>query len=78
MKTYKDILLAQVDDIENLFNTIFAENNICQIIEIGTNRGGLSILLSDIARAKHVVSMVGQQDQRVVGSLYKTLYNNMV
>lgn len=49
MKTYKDILLAQVDDIENLFNTIFAENKICQIIEIGTNRGGLSILLSDIA-----------------------------
>lgn len=49
MKTYKDILLAQVDDIENLFNTIFAENDICQIIEIGTNRGGLSILLSDIA-----------------------------
>lgn len=49
MKTYKDILLAQVDDIENLFKAIFAENEIRQIVEIGTNRGGLSILLSDMA-----------------------------
>jgi hypothetical protein len=49
MKTYKNILLAQVDDIENLFNSIFSENDIKQIVEIGTNRGGLSIWLSDNA-----------------------------
>lgn len=48
MKTYKNILLAQVDDIENLFNKILNDNQIKQIVEIGTNRGGLSILLSDL------------------------------
>lgn len=48
-KVYKGILLAQVKDIEDLFLKIFTENNITQIVEIGTNRGGLSIWLSDHA-----------------------------
>lgn len=46
-KYYKNILLTQVEDIGNLFIKIFEENNINQIIEIGTNKGGLSIWLSD-------------------------------
>lgn len=44
---YRDIWLAQVPSTLEFLNKVIQENNFAHIIEIGTNRGGLSIWLND-------------------------------
>ena len=45
--TYKDIVTDQVRDVNTLFETIIKENNIQQVIEIGTGGGGLTLWFND-------------------------------
>lgn len=44
---YKNILTAQLPTIVDFFQKIFNENNFDAIIEIGTNRGGLTLWIND-------------------------------
>jgi hypothetical protein len=44
---YKNILTAQVPSTLNFLTKIISENNFEYIIEIGTNRGGLTLWLND-------------------------------
>lgn len=44
---YRDIWLAQVPSTLEFLKRVIVENNFNKIIEIGTNRGGLSIWLND-------------------------------
>jgi 23S rRNA U2552 (ribose-2'-O)-methylase RlmE/FtsJ len=44
---YKNICLAQTNTIDIFFKKVILENSFSRIIEIGTNRGGLTLWLSD-------------------------------
>jgi cephalosporin hydroxylase len=44
---YKNIICAQVPSSADFFKKIIQENNFKTIIEIGTNRGGLTLWLND-------------------------------
>lgn len=47
---YRNIWLAQVPPTLEFLNKVIQENNFKHIIEIGTNRGGLSIWLNDFKK----------------------------
>jgi|LauGreDrversion4_2_1035121.scaffolds.fasta_scaffold19792_6 hypothetical protein len=49
---YRDIWLAQIPPTLEFFSSLIKSNNFSQIIEIGTNRGGLSIYVNDIKDPK--------------------------
>ena len=45
--TYKNILSAQLPSSLSFFQKVILENNFSKIIELGTNRGGLTLWLND-------------------------------